>query len=190
MPDPFSLDLTGSLLVAMPGMNDLRFDRSVIFICAHSSEGAMGLIVNKPAPDINLGALLEQLDIQTEEETRHMQVHIGGPVEPSRGFVLHGPDYASKLKTLEVGGAFGMTATLDVLEDIATDAGPRDALIMLGYSGWGSGQLENEIARNGWLTVEAAPELVFAPDNDGKWAAALATLGIDPLGLSGTAGRA
>ncbi len=190
MPDPFSMDLTGALLVAMPGMGDPRFDRSVVFICVHSADGAMGLIINKPAPDINLGDLMEQLDIQAEQESCHMQVHIGGPLETTRGFVLHSIDYRSRLKTLSVRDAFGMTATLDVLEDIATGKGPGQALIMLGYAGWGPGQLEGEIARNGWLTAEAHPDLVFGGDNDGKWAAALATLGVDPLGLSGTAGRA
>ena len=119
-----------------------------------------------------------------------MRVHIGGPVERARGFVLHSTEYQSKLKTLNVGDAFGMTATLDVIEDIAAGQGPQDALIMLGYAGWGSGQLEGEIAQNGWLTVDASPELVFATEDTGKWAAALATLGIDPLSLSASAGRA
>lgn len=190
MPDPFSMDLTGALLVAMPGMGDPRFERSVIFICAHSDDGAMGLIVNKPASDITLGALMQQLEVGAVPKARDMQVHIGGPVETTRGFVLHGRDYASRLKTLEVGDDFGMTATMDVLEDIAAGQGPAQALIMLGYAGWGAGQLEGEIARNGWLTVAGDPALVFAREDEGKWAAALGTLGIDPLGLSGTAGRA
>jgi len=190
MPDPVSMDLTGTLLVAMPGMGDARFDRSVIFICAHEADGAMGLIVNKPAADITLHGLMEQLDITADQDRADMQVHVGGPVETSRGFVLHGPDYTSRLKTLKVGEAFGMTATVDVLEDIASGRGPEDRLIMLGYAGWGPGQLEGEIAANGWLTVEAVPALVFGGDDDGKWAAALAALGIDPLGLSGMAGRA
>lgn len=190
MPDPFSMDLTGKMLAAMPGMNDPRFDRSVIFICAHSGEGAMGLIVNKPASDVRLGALMEQLNIPVAEGLSQTQVYIGGPVEPARGFVLHGNDYSSQLKTLEVGASFGMTATLDVLEDIASGNGPQDALVMLGYAGWGPGQLEAELAHNGWLTVDAQADLVFGPDDDAKWAAALGTLGIDPLGLSGMAGRA
>ncbi len=190
MHDPISLDLTGKLLVAMPGMGDPRFDRSVIFVCAHSEEGAMGLIVNKPASDVDLGAVLEQLDIEVDPESRHMPIHIGGPVETSRGFVLHSTEYQSRLKTLEISENFGMTATLDVLEDIAAGDGPRAALIMLGYAGWGAGQLEGEISRNGWLTVDAGAELIFSTDDDAKWAAALGTLGVDPLGLSGMAGRA
>lgn len=190
MPDPDPMDLTGALLVAMPGMSDPRFDRSVIYVCAHSAEGAMGLIINKPAQDVPLGALMDQLDIKVRANLRDRLVHIGGPVETSRGFVLHGRDYSSRLKTLEVDSDFGMTATLDVLEDIATGEGPREALIMLGYAGWAAGQVEAEIAQNGWLTVDADPNLVFASDDEGKWAAAVGTLGIDPLGLSGTAGRA
>ncbi|MEL6887127.1 MAG: YqgE/AlgH family protein [Pseudomonadota bacterium] len=190
MSDPFALDLTGKLLVAMPGMGDPRFERSVILICAHSQEGAMGLIINKPAQDVDLGALLAQLEIDADPSLAGLTVHIGGPVETSRGFVLHSPDYRSRLQTLPIGDAFGMTATLDVLEDIARGEGPGDALVMLGYAGWGAGQLEGEIARNGWLTVEADAGLVFDTEDEAKWAAALATLGIDPLGLSGMAGRA
>ena len=166
MSDPFALDLTGKLLVAMPGMGDPRFDRSVVFICAHSQEGAMGLIVNKPARDVDLGALMSQLEIAAGPSLSGLTVHIGGPVETTRGFVLHSTDYQSRLQTLEVGDAFGMTATLDVLEDIAAGEGPNVALVMLGYAGWGADQLEGEIARNGWLTVEADAGLVFGKDDD------------------------
>ncbi|MEO9572394.1 MAG: YqgE/AlgH family protein [Tateyamaria sp.] len=190
MSDPFTLDLTGKLLVAMPGMGDPRFDRSVVLICAHSQEGPMGLMINKPARDVDLGALMTQLDIDAGPALGGLAVHIGGPVETSRGFVLHSTEYRSRLQTLEIGDDFGMTATLDVLEDIAAGEGPQTSLVMLGYAGWGAGQLEGEIARNGWLTVEADANLVFDPNDDAKWAAALGTLGIDPLGLSGIAGRA
>lgn len=190
MPDPEPLDLTGALLVAMPGMGDPRFDRSVIYMCAHSGEGAMGLIVNKPAQDMALGDLLDQLNIQANGPAHTATVHFGGPVETSRGFVLHSPDYQSRLQTLDIAGQFGMTATIDVLEDIANGAGPKRAQIMLGYAGWGPGQLEAEIARNGWLTAEADPDLVFGAKDDEKWLAAVKSLGIDPLGLSATAGRA
>ncbi|KIC50499.1 YqgE/AlgH family protein [Tateyamaria sp. ANG-S1] len=183
------MDLTGQLLVAMPGMGDPRFDRSVVFICAHSDDGAMGLIVNKPAVDMTLGELLDQLEISGSDPARKHPVHFGGPVETQRGFVLHGADYTSRLQTLEV-GAFGMTATQDVLEDIAIGDGPERALVMLGYAGWGPGQLEGEIARNGWLTVGATPQLVFGTGDTSKWIKALNALGIDPLGLSGAAGRA
>jgi len=190
MPDPLSLDLTGALLVAMPGMGDPRFDRSVVFLCAHSAEGAMGLIVNKPAEDMALGDLYDQLEITTEPDSRNRPVHFGGPVETSRGFVLHSTDYQSRLKTLDVRPGFGMTATLDVLEDLASGDGPRRALVMLGYAGWGPGQLEGEIASNGWLTVDSDPALVFETANGDKWMSAVKSLGIDPLALSGAAGRA
>lgn len=176
--------------MAMPGMGDPRFDRSVIFLCAHSADGAMGLIVNKPAHDMVLGDLLDQLDIQANGPAHTAPVYVGGPVETARGFVLHSTDYQSRLKTLNVGDAFGMTATLDVLEDIARGEGPSRAQIMLGYAGWGPGQLETEIAHNGWLTADAHPNLVFGPHNDAKWIDAVKSLGIDPLGLSGAAGRA
>ncbi|MEX0367134.1 MAG: YqgE/AlgH family protein [Ruegeria sp.] len=190
MPGLTALDFTGQLLVAMPGMSDMRFDRSVVFVCAHSDDGAMGLIVNKPAADMNLGELLEQLDIPCSDPVRNRLVHFGGPVETARGFVLHSAEYRSRLHTLSVGDDFAMTATQDVLEDIAEGQGPSDALVMLGYAGWGPGQLEGEIARNGWLTVDATPALVFSRRNSAKWMEALQTLGIDPLGLSGVAGRA
>ncbi|MEO0402370.1 MAG: YqgE/AlgH family protein [Pseudomonadota bacterium] len=190
--NPFehALDLTGALLVAMPGMSDVRFDRSVIFVCAHSQDGAMGLMVNKPAADMELSALLRHLEIASPAAPRDVPVHLGGPVETSRGFVLHSEDYRSKLQTLSVAEGFGMTATIDVLEDLAAGEGPARALVMLGYAGWGPGQLEGEIARNGWLTAEADAELVFGTRDDDKWMGAVKSLGIDPLGLSGAAGRA
>mmetsp|Transcript_23855 Transcript_23855/g.43185 ORF Transcript_23855/g.43185 Transcript_23855/m.43185 type:complete len:191 (+) Transcript_23855:60-632(+) len=190
MADDAPLDLTGALLVAMPGMGDPRFDRSVIFLCAHSADGAMGLIVNKPVHDMALGDLLDQLDIQSNGPAHTARVYVGGPVETARGFVLHSADYRSRLKTLSIDDTFGMTATLDVLEDIAHGEGPAQAQVMLGYAGWGPGQLESEIARNGWLTVQARSDLVFGADDDAKWIEAVKSLGIDPLGLSGAAGRA
>ena len=190
MSDVKTLNLTGDLLVAMPGMSDTRFARSVILICAHSPEGAMGLIINKRVPNMVLGDLLEQMDIKSKGASHNEPVYFGGPVETARGFVLHSNDYTSRLKTLSVGNAFGMTATLDVLEDIALGEGPKRAQVMLGYAGWGYGQLEAEIMRNGWLTVEANPDLVFGSDEKGKWIAAVKSLGIDPLRLSETVGHA
>jgi putative transcriptional regulator len=187
--DP-STDLTGKLLLAMPGMGDPRFDRAVIYLCAHSGEGAMGLIVNQPAVDLTFGDLLSQLEIEATRPVGDTRIHVGGPVEHGRGFVLHSGDYASNGSTLRVDDAFGMTATLDVLEDIANGRGPESALLALGYSGWGPGQLEGEIAANGWLTAEASPALVFSADNGAKWERALRSLGIDPLSLSAAAGRA
>ena len=182
--------LNGQLLIAMPGMGDPRFEKSVIFMCAHSEDGALGLIVNKPSPELALSTLLQQLDIDVGEPKRNIRVHFGGPVENGRGFVLHSGDYSGNDSTLQVDDAFGMTATLDVLEDIARGTGPNSALLALGYSGWGPGQIEAEILQNGWLTCDAQPELVFGSDDSRKWEAALKTLGVDPLSLSATAGRA
>jgi putative transcriptional regulator len=185
-----AVDLTGKLLIAMPGMGDPRFDRSVIFLCAHSGDGAMGLIVNKPAPDLVFADLLDQLGIASGPGDIRLPVHVGGPVEHGRGFVLHSADYGRAGATLGIDGRFGMTATLEILEDIAKGRGPRDALLALGYAGWGPGQLENEIQLNGWLTAEARESLVFATPNAEKWAAALGEIGVDARLLSSSAGRA
>lgn len=190
MDTPDSADLGGKLLIAMPGMGDPRFDKSVIYMCAHSPEGSMGLIVNKPAPGLKMDDLLEQLSIARGDGSRDMRVHFGGPVEHGRGFVLHSADYEANESTLKVDDRFGMTATLDILTDMAQGAGPKQRILALGYAGWAPGQLEDEIHRNGWLTCDAQPEIVFSADDDGKWVAALAVLGIDPLLLSAEAGRA
>ncbi|MDR0808312.1 MAG: YqgE/AlgH family protein [Gemmobacter sp.] len=184
------MDLGGSILISMPGMGDPRFERSVILICAHSGEGAMGLIVNKPAPDLSFEGLLEHLEIPRGPEGRDIRVHFGGPVERGRGFVLHSADYRAVGGTMEVSGGYGMTATLDILQEMAQGGGPREALLALGYAGWGPGQLESELARNDWLTCKPQPGLVFAPDDGGKWGLALRGMGIDPLVLSPSAGRA
>lgn len=186
-----SEDLTGKLLIAMPDMGDPRFHASVVFLCAHSAEGAMGLIVNKPMPEVRFADLLEQLDIARGPAMTDLPVCYGGPVEMQRGFVLHSAEYLGGLDDrLIVDGHFAMTATLDVLEDLANGTGPAAALLALGYAGWGAGQLEDEIGQNGWLTADATPDLVFAPSMAGKWAAALASLGVSPLTLSSEAGRA
>lgn len=184
------MDLGGKLLVAMPCMGDARFERSVILVCAHSPEGAMGLIINKPVREMNFSMLLAQLNIAVGDGSRDIRVHFGGPVERGRGFVLHTPDYAGGAATMEVPGGFGMTATLDVLEALANGTGPRRALLALGYAGWGAGQLEAEIGRNDWLTVDAVDDLVFAPEDAGKWLGAMRAIGVDPLALSPVAGRA
>ncbi len=185
------LDLTGQLLIAMPGMGDPRFEHSVVFICSHTKQGAMGLIVNKRAQEVAFADLLEQLEIRADPPDRGtVPVYFGGPVEGARGFVLHSAEYDSQLHSMKISDRFSMTATLDILEDIGLDQGPERALMMLGYSGWGPGQLEHEIAMNGWLTAPAGAELVFAPDDAGKWSAALRSIGVDPLGLSASAGHA
>jgi putative transcriptional regulator len=184
------MDLAGKFLLAMPGMGDPRFDKSVILICAHSDDGAMGLIINKPSKDLSFADLLEHLDIPREPEGRDIAVHFGGPVERGRGFVLHSRDYRGGAATMRIAGGYGMTATLDVLEALARGDGPHRAILALGYTGWGPGQLESEIGRNDWLTSEADPALVFSADDRGKWVAALHQMGIDPLTLSAVAGRA
>ena len=185
-----SSDLSGKLLIAMPGMDDPRFVKCVIFLCVHSEEGSMGLIINKPAPGLSLKDLLEQFDITSESENGNMPIHFGGPVEHGRGFVLHSAEYMIPESTLRVDGHFGMTATLDILQAMAAGGGPARRILALGYAGWGSGQLEDEIQQNGWLACDASPDIVFSADNNGKWRAALASIGIDPTMLSSEAGRA
>jgi len=185
-----SRHLDGKLLIAMPSMGDPRFERSVIYMCAHSEDGAMGLIVNKPARELKFADLLEQLEITSGGASREIRVHMGGPVEHGRGFVLHTPDYESEESTLKVDDQFGMTATLDILEDISNGDGPENCLLALGYAGWGPGQLEGEIQANGWLTCDASHSLVFDQTDAGKWEAALASLGISPSFLSASGGSA
>lgn len=185
-----TLNLTGKLLVAMPGMGDPRFAHAVIYLTAYSDKGAMGLMVNKPAPELKLSDVLDKLIEGTAAVDSSLGVHIGGPVETGRGFVLHSGEYRSAIETLTIEDRFALTATLDVLEDIAAGKGPEKALLTLGYTGWGPGQLEGEIAQNGWLTCDAETRLVFDLPDAKKWGAALQSIGVDPLGLSATAGRA
>ncbi|WP_412507617.1 YqgE/AlgH family protein [Roseovarius sp. SYSU LYC5161] len=184
------IDLNGKLLIAMPGMGDPRFAHSVVFICAHSEEGSMGLVINKPANDLRLKDLLEQLSITAGGDAGEMPVHYGGPVENARGFVLHDFGYHSSISTLDVNDDFAMTATLDILEDIAGGRGPGNVIMALGYAGWGPGQLEDEIAQNGWLLCDADKQLVFDMSDTAKWEGALGKLGINALALSADAGHA
>ena len=188
--------LEGQLLIAMPNMSDPRFERAVIFICAHSREGAMGFVVNRAMEQPTLPDFLKQLNIVDDAgegsippELRRMPLRTGGPVEPGRGFVLHSPDYRSDT-TLPIDAGVSLTATLEILRAIATGRGPRDIILALGYSGWASGQLEDEIAANGWLTSPSDPALLFDPDDDTKYERALRRMGINPSLLSGEAGHA
>lgn len=183
-------DLTGRLLIAMPGMGDPRFEQAVVYLCAHSDEGAMGLIVNKPSSDVTMEGLMQQLSLSADPELGARSVHFGGPVEMGRGFVLHSPDYKSELTTLEVDETFHMTGTLDVLEHISRGDGPSNWMAMLGYAGWGPGQLEDELTQNAWLVSEGLPEIVFATPDFGKWEAALNSLGIAAHLLSAEGGSA
>ncbi len=184
------MNLAGKLLIAMPGMGDPRFEHRLIYLCAHSAEGAMGLIVNKPTPELSFSQLLAQLGIPEGDRTRDIRIHFGGPVEHVRGFVLHTGDYGGNGTTMRVDEHFGMTATLDIIQAMAEGEGPESSLLALGYAGWGPGQLEGEILANGWLTCDASQDLVFAAPNARKWEGALRSLGVDPVGLSATAGRA
>lgn len=182
--------LSGKLLVAMPGMGDPRFQKSVIYMCAHSEEGAMGIIVNKPMPELTLGDLLEQLDIPRPPASEQIRVQMGGPVEPGRGFVLHTSEYATQGGTMRIDADYALTATRDILVDIARGAGPRRSLLALGYAGWSPGQLEGEIAANGWLVAEANDEILFDTNHASKWDKAIRSLGIDPRLLSSGGGMA
>ena len=181
--------LTGQMLVAMPQMLDERFVKSVIYMCAHTEDGAMGLVVNKILEDINFPDLLEQLDINSKTNGKDIGVHFGGPVESGRGFVLHSSDYKQD-GTMVIDPQIALTATTDILRDIATGEGPARSLLALGYAGWGPGQLDAELQANGWLSVDAEPELVFGSEPDKAWQVALAKIGIDASMLSGETGHA
>ena len=189
--------LEGQMLIAMPGMGDPRFDRSLIFMCAHSKNGAMGIIVNKTAPMMFFSDLVDQLKIVPPDEVRglsppvlNMPVLFGGPVEQFRGFVLHSTDYVSNDTSLPISDTIALTATIEILQAIARGHGPGKVMLALGYSGWVAGQLENEIQHNGWLHCEADDDLIFGTDNDGKYFRALKKIGVDPLMLSAESGHA
>ena len=181
--------LAGQLLVAMPQMQDPRFARTVILMCAHNEEGAMGIVVNKLIAQLSMPDLLKQLGIDAEAFAGPRSVHFGGPVEGGRGFVLHSADYIENA-TLVIGKTLALTATLDILRAIGRGEGPTQSLLALGYAGWGPGQLDAEIQANGWLNVAADDEIVFGPGLAEKWDRALAKLGVHPMTLSGDAGHA
>lgn len=189
--------LDGQLLIAMPAMADKRFARSVIYMCAHSEEGAMGLIINQRAPNLLFPDLLERLQILDEgsesalpSHIMKMAIHVGGPVEPERGFVLHSSDYFTPSSTLPINDEICLTATIDILKALAAGEGPDRAILALGYAGWAPGQLESEIQANGWLSCQADMELVFDLDVEEKYEKALSKLGIDPIHLVNAAGHA
>ncbi len=189
--------LDGKLLIAMPGMSDERFAGSVVYLCAHSSDGAMGLIINKPAEKHTFTGLLRQLkvigaepEIRLPERIENIPVLNGGPVEIGRGFVLHSPDYHIDSATLPIAPDVALTATLDILRDLAGGEGPKRAMLALGYAGWSAGQLEAELQANGWLYCDADDELLFATPFARRYTACLKRLGIDPAFLSAAGGRA
>ena len=188
-----SIDLTNQFLIAMPGMLDDNFAGSVVYMCEHTERGALGLVINKPI-DIKLKNLFEKVELPLDRvEFAEQPVYFGGPVQTERGFVLHekasdaGPAYNS---TMSVPGGLEMTTSKDVLEALSNGAGPKRMLVTLGCSGWSPGQLEDELARNGWLTVDADPAIIFDTPIDERYARALGLLGIDPRMLSADVGHA
>ncbi len=187
--DDINTSLTGQLLVAMPGMPDPRFAKTVIYVCSHSEEGAMGLVVNRLVQSLSFPELMKQLGIDARTPENQIRVHLGGPVDEERGFVLHSPDYM-KESTVVIGAHFALTATIDILRDIAIGTGPRNSMLALGYAGWGPGQLDQELMENGWLNVPAKSEIVFDNHLESKWERALGQLGIDPRLLVDDAGHA
>ena len=189
--------LDGQMLVAMPGMTDDRFRRTVIYVCAHSAEGAMGIVVNKPAADLSFSDLLVQLEIIPEPDAirlprrlEAMSVLMGGPVETSRGFVLHSPDFFIDQSTLPIDEEVCLTATVDILRAIARGKGPESAVLALGYAGWSPGQLESEIQANGWLNCPSDQNIIFGPQLEIKYDLAMRKIGVDLALLSSEAGHA
>lgn len=181
--------LTGHVLVAMPQMEDPRFSRSVVYICAHTPDGAMGLVVNKLVDSVTFPDLLEQLDLEASVGNDGVNVHFGGPVETGRGFVLHSADYVQDA-TLVINDNVALTATVDILKAMADGNGPNSSLLALGYAGWAPGQLDEEIQANGWLTVQADDDLIFGSNLESRWELAMAKMGIDFSKLSGASGHA
>jgi putative transcriptional regulator len=180
--------LSGQYLLAMPGIGDPRFEKAVIAMCAHDINGALGVGVSRIMPKITLHGLLDQVSIDSGAAP-DCPIHVGGPVEPQRGFVLHTPDWAGG-DTLKVGTRWGLTSTLDVLRDIAAGKGPRRWIVALGYAGWGEGQLDEEMTRHGWFAARADPKMLFDTPTDERWAAAFKAEGIDPRLLASETGAA
>jgi putative transcriptional regulator len=182
--------LFGKLLIAMPGMSDPRFEKSVILMCSHSERGALGLIVNKPIPALPFRDLMIKMDIEVTDEAPRTPVLYGGPVDTDHGYVLHGNERANRSSTLAITPEIALTPTVDVLKAIAGGRGPRRWLMALGYAGWGPGQIESEIVANGWIHCDSDADLVFDAAMDTKWARAFAKLGAGLSGLSSDVGRA
>lgn len=189
LPDDDGAYLTGQLLIAMPSLDDPNFDRSVIYLCAHSDEGAMGLVINRPLREPSFLELLRQLKVETQPAAREIRLCHGGPVDHARGFVLHSSDWLGE-GTLQVDDEVALTASLDVLKAFAEGGGPRAGLLALGYANWGPGQLDEELQNNVWLSAAASEDLIFGTDPDTTWRRALASLRVDPTLLSSVAGHA
>ncbi len=185
----------GDLLVAMPGIGDPRFDRTVIYLCSHTPKGAMGLVINRRLRDLTFKGLLDQLALDPGGDDgtgpdSDLPLYVGGPVEPGRGFVLHSDDYTAEESTLKVSSDIALTATIDILKAMAAGEGPHQTLVALGYAGWQPGQLDRELTQNGWLTARATRDILFETPDEHKWPRALASLGINVSALSADAGHA
>lgn len=181
--------LSGKLLIAMPNMRDPRFERTVIYVCAHNEDGALGLVLNRLIESLSFHELLSQLGIDNSKLKQEIRVHFGGPVEPGRGFVLHSADYLQE-SSLQVTDEVAMTATVEILKDIAIGGGPRQKLLALGYAGWSPGQLDREIQENGWLHAPADEMLLFDLELEDKWERAISKIGFDVSMLSSDSGHA
>lgn len=181
--------LTGQMLVAMPSMMDPRFSRTVVYLCQHGLEGAMGLVVNRIYDDLDFRGLLHQLKIPVTSSTIDLPIHFGGPVDPARGFVLHSSEYHRE-GTLRISDMVSLTATVEVLQAVAEGRGPEKAMMTLGYAGWSAGQLDGELQATGWLVAPEDESIIFGPGTDSKWERALAKIGVSPTMLSGDIGHA
>lgn len=193
-PESKNNHMTGKLLLAMPGMGDPRFEKAVIYVCAHDENGAMGLVINHSLPGVDLKELLEQMNFEQEpdhlpDQVETLPVLSGGPVETGRGFLLHSPDFRQK-ETMDISDKISITGTVEALKEIVCGKGPKQLLFILGYAGWQAGQLDQEIQDNAWLITDADEDLVFGLDVDSKWQRAVEKIGINPALLSGQAGHA
>ncbi len=193
---PDQSHLAGQLLVAMPSLTDMFFERAVVYLCSHAAEGAVGLVVNRPADSPRFDKILNDLNIEGTDAAEKVPIHMGGPVELNRGYVLHTDDLKYE-NSQRVGNSILLTSSVDVLREIASGAGPRRALVLFGYAGWGPGQLDHEIMQNSWLNVAADEDLVFSADHSAKWERAIGGIGdtasgqpVDPYRISPTAGNA
>ncbi len=190
MQDSVSNSYSGKLLLATPTMVDVRFFKAVIFLCSHSTQGAMGVIINKPSVDIRFIDLLKQLKINYVEKSSYPTIYYGGPVEHGRGFVVHSSDYSDSKTTVQINEYFCLTATLDIINDIAEGCGPLKRILTLGCAGWAPGQLEHEISSDSWIVCDSNIELLFETEYEKKWEKGLASLGIKPSHLSSFGGSA
>ena len=180
----------GQLLLATPKMLDFRFEKSVILICSHTGKGAMGIIVNKPTIELTFGDILKQLKINSKNQIINKEIYFGGPVEYGRGFVVHSTDYDVPNVSINIQEEYRVTASIEILEDIANGHGPKDSLLALGYAGWGPGQLESELLLDSWLMCDSDPELIFSLQSETKWKSGLEKIGVNPSKLATLGGSA